>query len=122
MSDRLLTADVVFSSPEKLGLVPYTRQHGARLEERGEFPQRYQCGDGRVAWSEREILEWIRSRPRGPLAFRGRRPDPEVTADEWPPRTGATLETRSAHPTRSHESIDTQSERRTDLDESGEVT
>jgi predicted DNA-binding transcriptional regulator AlpA len=73
MSDRLLPADEVFTSPGKQGRVPYTRQHGARLEARGEFPQRIQLGAGRVAWSEREIDEWLRNLPRGPLHFRGRK-------------------------------------------------
>jgi len=78
MPDRLLTADELFSSPAKpgrpakIGRVPYTWQHGERLEARGEFPRRIQLGAGRVAWSESEIEEWIRTRPRGPLKFRGR--------------------------------------------------
>jgi hypothetical protein len=71
---RMLPASVVFSEPGKPpGRVPFTRQHGARLEKRGEFPQRRQLGAGRVAWDEEEIEEWIRSRLRGPLEFRGRR-------------------------------------------------
>jgi Prophage CP4-57 regulatory protein (AlpA) len=73
MSDKLFTADELFSSRKKPGRVPFTRQHGARLEERGKFPQRIQLGAGRVAWSEREIEEWIKNLPRGPLQFRGRR-------------------------------------------------
>jgi predicted DNA-binding transcriptional regulator AlpA len=74
MPDKLLDADEVFSRPGKPGRVPYTRQHGERLERRGEFPTRIQLGAGRVAWIEREIDEWIRTRPRGPLQFRGRKP------------------------------------------------
>jgi predicted DNA-binding transcriptional regulator AlpA len=70
-SFRMLTADELFSSRDKRGTVPFTRQHAARLEERGEFPRRYQLGAGRVAWSEAEIEEWLATRPRGPAPFRG---------------------------------------------------
>lgn len=43
-------------------LVPYTRQHLARLEKRGEFPKRLQVGPGRVGWLEHEIAAWIGAR------------------------------------------------------------
>ena len=70
--ERLLTADELFSKPGQPGRVPYSRQHGERLERRGEFPQRIQVGVGRVAWRQVEIDDWIRNRPRGLLQFRGR--------------------------------------------------
>ena len=38
-----------------------------RKEEAGEYPQRIQLGPNRVGWIEDEVLEWLRSRPRGPL-------------------------------------------------------
>jgi prophage regulatory protein len=70
--DRLLTAAELV---DKIGI---TRQHLSRLERRGEFPPRIQLGAGRVAWSEREVAEWLAERPRGPLQFRGRKPAGEA--------------------------------------------
>ena len=61
--DRILT----FAALKEHG-VPYTRQHLSRLEVAGRFPQRVQLGEGRVGWLEGEVDEWIRSRPRGPIA------------------------------------------------------
>jgi prophage regulatory protein len=46
--------------------IPYTRQHLARLERRGLFPDRLQLSPNRVAWYEHEIEEWWRTRPRAP--------------------------------------------------------
>jgi predicted DNA-binding transcriptional regulator AlpA len=37
-----------------------------REERAGRFPQRLRLAAGTVAWTEREIAEWIASRPRGP--------------------------------------------------------
>jgi len=48
-------------------IIPYTRQHVARLEKAGQFPQRVQCGAARVAWWESEIMHWAQGLPRGPL-------------------------------------------------------
>ena len=59
--DRLLTWDQLSK------LVPYTRQHVARLEREGRFPQRYQIGVARVAWSLAEVSAWLATRRRGPL-------------------------------------------------------
>ena len=49
-------------------LVPYTRQHLARLEKRGAFPRRLQVGPGRVGWLEHEIAAWIEARAAARLA------------------------------------------------------
>jgi predicted DNA-binding transcriptional regulator AlpA len=38
-----------------------------RLEKEDRFPKRYQTGDLSVAWSFREIMEWKKTLPRGPL-------------------------------------------------------
>ena len=62
-SERLLTFPEL---KERMG-VSYTRQHLARLEERGLWPKRVQYGPGRVAWLESEITEHLRKQPRGPL-------------------------------------------------------
>ena len=45
-------------------LIPYSRQHVARLEKAGLFPQRVKVGARRVAWRESEIREWIAARER----------------------------------------------------------
>jgi prophage regulatory protein len=60
--DRLLTW------PQLAAMIPYTRQHAARLEAAGKFPQRVQLGANRVAWRETEIMSWIDGLPRGALA------------------------------------------------------
>jgi prophage regulatory protein len=62
--DRLLPL------PEIERIVPYTRQHVARMEKAGRFPQRVQLGPNRVAWWESEVLAWAHGRPRGLLAVR----------------------------------------------------
>jgi prophage regulatory protein len=46
--------------------IPYTRQHLARLERQGLFPERIQLSPNRVAWYEHEIEEWWRTWSRGP--------------------------------------------------------
>jgi prophage regulatory protein len=46
-------------------IVPYSRQHVARLEKEGKFPKRVRLGDsprGRIGWLEGEILEWLQRR------------------------------------------------------------
>lgn len=43
-------------------LVPYSRQHIARLEQTGQFPKRVQLGQCRVGWVEAEVLAWIDER------------------------------------------------------------
>jgi prophage regulatory protein len=48
-------------------IVPYSRQHVARLERAGQFPRRVRVGPGRVAWRASEVQEWIESRRRGGL-------------------------------------------------------
>ena len=62
--DRLLTW------PQVKQLIPYTRQHAARLAKEGKFPQCVQLGANRVAWWESELLAWAKAQPRGPLAPR----------------------------------------------------
>ena len=42
--------------------VCYSPQHIARLEKVGKFPKRVRLGQGRVAWVEEEIDEWIKQR------------------------------------------------------------
>jgi prophage regulatory protein len=42
--------------------VCYSPQHIARLEAVGQFPKRVRLGQGRVAWVEEEIEEWIQQR------------------------------------------------------------
>jgi predicted DNA-binding transcriptional regulator AlpA len=73
MTVKMLSADQLFETRAQPGLIPFTRQHAERLERRGQFPQRYQLGAGRVAWAEVDILRWLEERPRGPAQFRGKR-------------------------------------------------
>ncbi len=42
-----------------------------RLERGGRFPTRFRLSENSVGWDKDEVLEWIKSRPRGlgePLA------------------------------------------------------
>jgi len=43
-------------------MVPYSRQHIARLEQAGTFPKRVQLGQARVAWLLSEVEAWIERR------------------------------------------------------------
>ena len=56
--DRLLVSKKELKT---LG-IPYSPQHIARLEKAGQFPQRIQLGQCRVAWSYKEVCEWINER------------------------------------------------------------
>ena len=38
-----------------------------RNEKLGQFPQRVQLGGNSVGWYEDEIIDWLESRPRGPI-------------------------------------------------------
>jgi len=46
-------------------MVPYARQHIARLEKVGRFPQRVRLGNGprsRCGWVYDEVVTWIEDR------------------------------------------------------------
>ncbi len=46
-------------------MVPYCRQHIARLEKVGDFPQRVRLGNGprsRTGWVYDEVQAWIEAR------------------------------------------------------------
>jgi prophage regulatory protein len=43
-------------------IVPYARQHIARLEAAGKFPLRVKLGPCRVCWMLDEIEAWLRER------------------------------------------------------------
>lgn len=43
-------------------MVPYSRQHIARLEADGRFPKRVPLGQCRVGWVEEEVVAWIKER------------------------------------------------------------
>lgn len=43
--------------------VPYSRDHLRRLTKAGKFPKPYQLSEGRIAWRESEVDEWLGSRP-----------------------------------------------------------
>jgi prophage regulatory protein len=57
--------DRIITWKELNRLVPYCRQHIARLENAGQFPKRLRLGNGprsRVGWLEPEVIEWQRKR------------------------------------------------------------
>ena len=39
--------------------IPYSRVHLSRMVKAGQFPTPIQIGEGRVAWLEAEVNEWI---------------------------------------------------------------
>ena len=43
-------------------MVPYSRQHIARLETVGSFPKRVRLGQCRVGWVYDEVVSWIEER------------------------------------------------------------
>ncbi len=43
-------------------MVPYSRQHIARLEAAGTFPKRVPLGQCRVGWVYDEVVAWIEER------------------------------------------------------------
>lgn len=43
-------------------LVSYSPAHIARLEAAGKFPKRVRLGQGRVAWVEQEVLDWMKAK------------------------------------------------------------
>ncbi len=43
-------------------MIPYSRQHIARLEADGRFPKRVPLGQQRVGWVHAEVVEWIEQR------------------------------------------------------------
>ena len=47
-------------------IVPYSRQHLARLEqmEPPRFPRRVKVGQHRIGWFRAEVLEWLSNLPR----------------------------------------------------------
>lgn len=54
----------VLSRDQLAALVPYSLNHIARLERRGEFPKRVKLGPARVGWLEAEVDAWIEARMR----------------------------------------------------------
>ena len=54
--------DRLIDQHERKRLVPYSNMHISRLEKAGKFPKRIRLGNGRVAWSLREIQDWIAAR------------------------------------------------------------
>lgn len=67
---RRATPERLLAWGELAQIVPFSRQHVARLERRGLFPARLQLGPGRVAWKVSEIERWIENRARGALDVR----------------------------------------------------
>jgi Prophage CP4-57 regulatory protein (AlpA) len=71
--------------------INYTRDHLRRKVKAREFPTPVQVSDCRIAWLEREILQWIDDRiaaregviaRAGPLRGRGSRPRQKAASPE----------------------------------------
>lgn len=58
--------DRMLRQAELLRLVGLGRTTVWAMERRGEFPARRRLTGRIVAWSEREVLEWMEARQRGP--------------------------------------------------------
>ena len=43
-------------------LVPYSNSTIARMEKKGQFPQRIKLGANRVAWILSEVMSWIEAK------------------------------------------------------------
>jgi prophage regulatory protein len=52
----------VITKKELRLMVPYSPQHIARLEKKGEFPKRIAIGKRRVGWWLSEIEAWLEER------------------------------------------------------------
>ena len=57
-----LDTDRLINSKQIVEIVPYSLFHLSRLEAAGKFPKRIKLGDGRIAWSLREVEAWIAAR------------------------------------------------------------
>jgi len=60
---RLASGDVLLQRADlkELG-IHYSNTHLLRLEARGLFPRRVRLSPRKVAWKEREVLDWLDSR------------------------------------------------------------
>lgn len=43
-------------------MIPFTRQHVRRLEDKGKFPRRLTIGNRRIGWLYTEIEDWVEER------------------------------------------------------------
>lgn len=59
ISSNAFYSDRLIDKKELKTLVPYSSSHIARLEKNGLFPRRIQIGPCRVAWSYRDVAQWI---------------------------------------------------------------
>jgi prophage regulatory protein len=55
-NDRLITLSEVTK------IVPYHPVHIYRLIRQGKFPAQVRLGANRVAWIEREVIDWVNDR------------------------------------------------------------
>lgn len=44
--------------------IGYSRKWIAILEAKGMFPKRVQLGEGRIAWVEQEVKDWIETKKK----------------------------------------------------------
>lgn len=65
--DRLL----VFADLADLG-IPFVARSVRRMVRRGDFPAPVEISNRRIAWRERDVREWINSRPERGAGWRPR--------------------------------------------------
>lgn len=59
-----MTDDRFIDWKELKKIVPLSRMHIWRLEKAGKFPLRVEMTERRRAWIYKEILAWMKGRPR----------------------------------------------------------
>ena len=47
---------------ERRRIIPYSDMHYSRLEKQGSVPLRIHIGPNRVAWSFRELMDWLETK------------------------------------------------------------
>jgi len=71
--DRVNERTRILFEPDVCELVGISRPTLLRWQKQGLFPVRRQLGPNRIGWLEREVLDWIQSRPQAQAANEGRR-------------------------------------------------
>ena len=55
----------ILRTPEVIELTGLSRVTLWRLERQGKFPTRLRLSANAIGWREDEVIEWLKSRPRG---------------------------------------------------------
>jgi prophage regulatory protein len=62
MSSSTPTIEKYIDQRELLSLIPFSRQHVARLEAADDFPRRINIGLRKIAWRLSDIQTWLEQR------------------------------------------------------------